>query len=104
MDKRWFGLSSFFLLLAACDGGVEPAGDDVDPDAPTYYQAVKPIVDAKCTQCHTDGGIAPFTLTSYQDLVDHGAEASLNVQLGKMPPWPPDADCNQYYGDRSLTE
>ena len=41
--------------LAACS---EPV------NTPTYYADVAPILQARCTSCHTDGGIAPFTLSS----------------------------------------
>ncbi|MCA9679809.1 MAG: monooxygenase [Myxococcales bacterium] len=102
-----FLLAPFALAapLAACgDGG--SAGDDTVADAstaPTYYRDIKPIMDGKCTQCHFDGGIAPFALTSYDEAKAHAAEASLAVAAGLMPPWPPNPDCNQYYADRSLS-
>jgi hypothetical protein len=91
------------ITLAACTGGGDDGDDDV-PGAPTYYQDIKPIVDAKCTTCHFDGGIAPFELTDFASVRDHGGEASLEIAAGRMPPWPPNPDCNEYFADRSLTE
>jgi hypothetical protein len=93
--------------LAACDPGSEP-GDDADADAGvaavTYYEDIKPLLDAKCTGCHLDGGIAPFSLETFAMAEAHGGEAKLNVEAGLMPPWPPNSDCNEYLGDRSLSE
>ena len=48
--------------FAAC-----PAPDD-PPEVPaglTYWHDIKPILDARCTGCHVEGGHAPFALTSY---------------------------------------
>lgn len=98
-------LSTSLLLAAACGGTEDGAGDDVGPaDSPTYFQDVKPIVDAKCMSCHADAGIAPFALGTYAEVSEHGPEAELNIAAGLMPPWPPNPDCNDYLADRSLTE
>lgn len=92
------------LALAACGNDAGGGGDDVVDDAPTYYQDVKPIVDAKCAGCHNAEGIAPFTLESFEDVADHGPVAQLAIEQGIMPPWPPNPDCNDYLADRSLTD
>ena len=55
----WAGL---LLLASACQS------------PPTYEGHIKPIMNARCVQCHTDGGMAPFALTSY-DLVKKWAPA-----------------------------
>src|SRR5690349_16053931 len=110
--KSWSRLlSTTFLLVAgaalgtACSGGDDDAvGDDDGTADVTYYQDVKPILDAKCAGCHVSEGIAPFALTTYDEAKAHGPEAQLNVEAGLMPPWPPNADCNEYYADRSLSE
>jgi hypothetical protein len=95
-----------FLAVAACgsDGG---SGDP--PDAPpsaerTYYQDVKPIVDAKCTMCHVAGGIAPFPLDSFAEIVDRASVVKEEIAAGTMPPWPPNDDCNDYVGNRSIDD
>lgn len=95
-------------LLVACGGGDSTADDDDEIDAGdtaevTYYQHVKPILDAKCVNCHSADGIGPFELDDFDEARTYGPEASLAVELGIMPPWPPDADCNEYKADRSLT-
>jgi hypothetical protein len=93
--------------MAACGGGGGPAddtGDDVVPTAKTYWQDVKPIVDAKCTMCHRADGIAPFALEAYEDVADRAVAVKSAVIDGIMPPWPPNADCNSYYGNRSIDE
>ena len=90
------------LALGACggddDGGVTPT------DEVTYYQQLKPVIDAKCVGCHSADGIAPFPLTTYDEVAEVAGVALLNVEQRKMPPWPANADCNDYLGDRSLSD
>ncbi len=96
-------LGSVPLLLVAC-GGDSPSATPDAVSGPTYYQDVKPIVDAKCVSCHNPDGIAPFGLTTYAEVEEVGPVAQLNIEHGLMPPWPPNAECNEYVADRSLTE
>ena len=92
------------IALAACGGDDATSGD---PDAPatgvTYYQDLKPIIDAKCLGCHVAGGIAPFELDTVDKVSEMAGVVIENVVAKTMPPWPVNADCNQYFGDRSLT-
>ena len=93
------------VIFAACGGDGGPGPDeDAAPARLTYYQDVKPILDAKCTQCHAAGGIGPFALGAYADITDREVAIRDAVDTGLMPPWPPNADCNEYYGERSLTD
>ena len=110
--KRLLASLLFSSLFAACGGdddGASPGdsgGDDdgVDPAALTYHRDVKPIVDAKCAGCHTDGGIAPFPLQSYADFEDCEGMVRVAVEDRIMPPWLAADGCNDYRADRSLTD
>jgi hypothetical protein len=76
-----------------------------DPaNGPTYYGTVKALVERKCNGCHGEGGIAPYPLASYDDLVQHQEAIRTMVSTRQMPPWPPDDGCNQYLSDRSLSD
>lgn len=105
---RIFSISlAMIAVTAACGGddGGGPGDDGGDDDgaAVTYYRDVKPLVDAKCTGCHAPEGIAPFSLLTLED-VDRRAELMLDaIEADIMPPWPPNADCNDYHADRSLS-
>jgi hypothetical protein len=37
--------------------------------------------------CHRDGGLAPFSLGTYDDAVAFGLEMLAAVEDGVMPPW-----------------
>lgn len=92
------------LVAAGC------AADPQDSQPPgatpgvVYYRDAKPILDAKCASCHVTGGIAPFALSSYEDVAAHADAVRGAVTAGTMPPWPPDEDCRDYLGNRSLSQ
>ena len=72
-------------LTISCSGQSSPqAGVDAEV---TWFSHIKPIFDAHCNECHTDGGIAPFELTSIE-----GVTAAANLIPGsilsrRMPPF-----------------
>ena len=90
--------------LAAAGCGGDDDGDDGTVDGVTYYQHLKPLIDAKCAGCHSDTGIAPFALTTWDEVNEMAGVALIEVEARRMPPWPPNPDCNDYIGDRSLTD
>lgn len=69
----------------------------------TYYEHVKPIIDAKCTPCHVDGGIGPLPLTTFEEVDVVKELVALDVSTGKMPPWRANAALDYYVADRRLT-
>ncbi len=82
--------------------------DDLGPSRTqqplTYFHDVKPLIDAKCTQCHFEGGIGHFSLRSYDDIRSLAKVVRAAVASGKMPPWRATGPLDQYIGDRRLTE
>lgn len=94
-------LSVLTFALAGCTAG-DPASAQ-ETETPTYLGNLKAVVDTKCVGCHVEGGIAPFSLESYADLVEHGEAAVAAIEAGTMPPWPPRSECTDYRFDRSLT-
>lgn len=98
-------LGAVVATTAAACGGDD--GDDAPADAPagvTYFQHLKPVIDAKCGGCHSATGIAPFPLTTWDEVSEMAGVALIEVEARRMPPWPPNPDCNDYLGERSLTE
>lgn len=84
--------------LAAEDAGT-PSGP-----APTWFRDVKPIVDAKCTRCHTPGGIGPFSLERWDDVYRRPEIIRSAIVSRHMPPWHAARCCTEYHGDASLTQ
>lgn len=71
---------------------------------PTYHRDIAPLVEAKCNNCHVEGGIAPFALASYEDLKALAPAVRASVVMKTMPPWPASNECADYLGNRSLTD
>jgi hypothetical protein len=93
--------SAFFAVLVVATAG---CGTDADTEtAPpvitaraTWYQDVAPIVSAHCMTCHQTGGIAPFSLTEYEDAADNAQRMLDQITAGSMPPFGAreEADCD----------
>ena len=58
-----------------------------DPDAPTWYQDVAPLVAENCGGCHAPGKIAPFDLVTYDDAKNIADWLAETVEAKTMPPW-----------------
>ncbi len=107
--KNWLTMGIFAALaaVAGCggEGGSGGSAAGTPPEnAVTYWQDAKPILDAKCNGCHTQGGIAPFALETYEQAYPMRGIIKSSTQAGTMPPWPPAKGCSEYFSDRSLTE
>ncbi len=100
------------LVSAACfTGGTSDNGnpDGSVPSNPTYYKDIAPILQDHCQQCHTTGGIAPFTLLSYDDAHANSDAMVADTQGKIMPPWGAQntSECTTRYsfvGDPSLND
>jgi mono/diheme cytochrome c family protein len=85
------------------DAGSNGGDDTGSSDEVTYYQHVKPMLESNCVNCHTEGGIAPFTLDSYEAAKGYGALMVQQVTSGAMPPWPPQEGCGEFQHTRDIT-
>jgi thiol-disulfide isomerase/thioredoxin len=74
--------------------------------AVTYHNRVSRIIQNNCLECHRDGGVAPFSLATYEDLRSHAGMMRKQVARGAMPPWfaapPPAGESSHWKNDRSL--
>ena len=86
-------LAGAFVLRGSLSSAASSAGDRTP-----RWTEVAPIFAAKCAGCHTNGGIAPFSLTSARSAAAHAEAILAMTQRGAMPPWPPGADSPPYVG------
>jgi hypothetical protein len=91
---------SSLSILAGCSGG-EPSS--TDGGEPTYVRDIQPLLNTKCAGCHTEGGIAPFALETYEQVNAMKGAVKTAVVARIMPPWLADDACADYVGNRSLT-
>jgi len=82
-------------VAAGCGGG--------GSGTVTYYKDVLPIVVQHCGGCHAPGGLAPFSLMSYDDARPYAGAVAIATKAGTMPPWPPAAGCGEFLHTRRLT-
>lgn len=69
----------------------------------TWSDNVASIFYNRCATCHHTGGIAPFSLMSYNEASPMASAIETSVTDDVMPPWPPDNSYQQYSHARSLT-
>ncbi len=81
--------------------GVEATVDKT----PTYAEVVAPILMKNCANCHATGGIAPFTLLSYEDTKPLAGLIKDRTTAREMPPYNPNncGHCNIFQDARWLT-
>lgn len=53
----------------------------------TYHNRISRIIQANCIECHRGGGVGPFSLEKYEDVVAHAGMIRKVVEKGTMPPW-----------------
>ena len=53
----------------------------------TYHREVSRILQRNCIECHRNGGIGPFPLDTYEDVVAHAGMIKTVVSNKTMPPW-----------------
>jgi hypothetical protein len=87
------------VFFAIACGNPEPGSD-----APTWRADVASVVVERCAGCHTDGDIAPFPLTTYEEVSAVSGLVASVIEAGTMPPWQPDNACRDYQGDLSMSD
>lgn len=80
------------LLGVSCTAGCTtktgtPAEESPPPTPVTWHQDVAPLVAANCAGCHTDTGIAPFSLTDYDSAAPFASLMADATSAGTMPPF-----------------
>lgn len=74
------------------------------PKPVTYAEHVAPILRKHCVECHRDGGMGPFGLTSYKQ-ASARAEALAEVATDqRMPPWFASHEFGPFTNRRGLTD
>jgi len=70
----------------------------------TFYGDIAPIVHKNCTPCHQQGGVAPFSLISYEDVSKRGKFISQVTQSRYMPPWKADHEFRSFLNEKILAQ
>lgn len=75
-----------------------------DPDSDvTFSNQISRILNRRCVECHRDGEIAPFSLTSYDEVAGWGDTMLEVIRDGRMPPWHADPEHGDFVNARVMT-
>jgi len=77
----------------------KPKGGEV-----TYSREIARIFQNRCVECHREGEIGPFALTSYEDAIGWGQTIREVVDQGRMPPWFADPAVGHFVNDARLSD
>ncbi len=77
---------------------VEPTGEV------TFTKHIAPVLNARCIQCHREGEIGPFTLTSYEDVLGWEETILEVIADNRMPPWHANPEYGHFANDARLSE
>ncbi|HSO38603.1 MAG TPA: cytochrome c, partial [Labilithrix sp.] len=88
------------VAIAACSSSdaASPGGSPTDspsttppvvapPGAVTFHKDVEPVLQKVCQSCHVAGGIAPFSLVTYEDAKSVAGSIVAQTASKTMPPW-----------------
>jgi hypothetical protein len=95
-SRRWVVRG---VVWAAAIGTLACGGDDsssgtssgktveASAEAVTWSKDIAPLIADKCVGCHTQNGIAPFSMDSYEKAKPFAALMAKAVEDGRMPPF-----------------
>lgn len=70
----------------------------------TYTRDIAALVQTQCMSCHREGGSAPFTLSSYEEVSRRAKQFQLVTKSGYMPPWKPAVGVGRFQHTQRLSE
>jgi len=85
----------FFLTLFSCLATAQTK--------PSYYLDIEPIIRKNCVSCHRPGGIAPFSLQTYEEVAAKGNFIGHVTQTRYMPPWKADPAWQTFRNETKLS-
>lgn len=53
----------------------------------TYHHQISRILQASCLECHRKDSVGPFSLETYEDVIENAGMIRKQVERGVMPPW-----------------
>ena len=97
-DFRPAALSTVLLLLISAAMVAAPETPQV-----TFTRDVAPLVYDACASCHREGGPAPFSLITYDQVRRRATQIANVTRTGFMPPWKAEPESGDFVGQRRLS-
>jgi len=97
----WVFCLTSFTACRESDKVVEPSEIAL---ALNFYEHIQPIIHTHCTPCHHIGGVAPFALIDYADVMKQAEMIQVVVANRYMPPWKADLHYSRFRDERGLEQ
>ena len=93
------------LLAFVGATGTAPQPAAAAEAAVTYTKHIAPIIQRSCESCHRQGGFAPMSLTTYDEVRPWARAIKQKTSTREMPPWfiEPDVGVQHFKNDPSLS-
>ena len=62
-------------------------GDEPTATRPNWHEDIAPLASQHCGSCHADGGIAPFSVATYEGVKPWAPAMAADIEMAIMPPW-----------------
>ena len=72
-------------------------------EAVSYAKDVAPILQSKCINCHSEGGVGPFAMSSYKKVRGWSDMMRETLRTHRMPPWHADPAYQSFHNSLDLT-
>ena len=69
----------------------------------SYAKHVAPLLQQKCVECHREGGIGPWPMSSHAKVSNYAAMIEEVLLTGQMTPWHADPTYGHWANERSMT-
>jgi hypothetical protein len=73
------------------------------PSVISYSGTIAPMLKENCVRCHTQGGIGPFAMSSYERVRGWSEMIREVLMTRRMPPWQADPHVSKFANDLSLS-
>ena len=95
----------YFLIVFSASCAFACSDSSSTPEEVTYWQSVAPILAEKCIHCHQTGGIGPFALETFDDVMRFAPAVKAATESKRMPPYLVEADgsCGDFASPQALT-
>ena len=108
LDSLLAGHSPEVTATAAPGCSLDHESSNTAATDSTYHNRISRIMQQNCIECHRTGGVGPFALDSYADVVAHAPMIRDVIERGAMPPWfaakPEGGHESVWANDRSLSD
>ena len=104
MKKSLWVMLAVFVGAAGLLASPAAAAGEADTEI-TYTKHIAPIIQRSCETCHRQGGFAPMSLMTYDEVRPWARSIRQRTATREMPPWfiEPDVGVQHFKNDPSLS-